>query len=250
MSSPISIFVSYAHEDKPLARRLARNLTSYGLRVWIDEGELMVGDSIVERISTALANVQFVVAIVSSSSVRSQWCQKELALAVTGGLQRKGIKVLPLRVGSVPMPPSLADTLYLQVDDHNVDEVTDKLVLAAMRHWTEYSLAQQLDSPETQLPPATAPASTVEVHDSLSDYLSTPVAGRKERRFRGVVKWFNSEKGFGFIAPHDRTGPDIFVHYSAISKAGYRDLKEGEEVDFLVEQLKHGPAAQDVRSVG
>ena len=67
MPSSISIFVSYAHEDKPLARQLAQSLTAYSLRVWIDEGELMVGDSIIDRISSALASVKFVVAIVIAS---------------------------------------------------------------------------------------------------------------------------------------------------------------------------------------
>jgi CspA family cold shock protein len=63
-------------------------------------------------------------------------------------------------------------------------------------------------------------------------------------RLSGTVKWFNSAKGYGFIAVDD--GPDVFVHYSQIRGDGYRTLDEGQQVEFtLVEGLK-GPQAQDV----
>ncbi|GAB2708271.1 cold-shock protein [Nocardia mexicana] len=63
---------------------------------------------------------------------------------------------------------------------------------------------------------------------------------------QGVVKWFNSEKGFGFIA-QDNGGPDVFVHYSAVSGSGFRSLDEGQRVEFEVGQGQKGPQAQDVR---
>jgi CspA family cold shock protein len=62
----------------------------------------------------------------------------------------------------------------------------------------------------------------------------------------GTVKWFNSEKGFGFIE-QDGGGPDVFVHYSAISGQGYRELQEGQRVEFEVTQGQKGPQAADVR---
>ncbi|GAA5062473.1 MULTISPECIES: cold-shock protein [Nocardia] len=63
---------------------------------------------------------------------------------------------------------------------------------------------------------------------------------------QGVVKWFNSEKGFGFIA-QDGGGPDVFVHYSAVSGSGFRSLDEGQRVEFEIGQGQKGPQAQDVR---
>ncbi len=66
-------------------------------------------------------------------------------------------------------------------------------------------------------------------------------------RVNGTVKWFNSSKGFGFIAPADGT-KDLFVHYSAIQEAndGYRNLNEGDQVEFNVEQGQKGLQATNV----
>lgn len=63
---------------------------------------------------------------------------------------------------------------------------------------------------------------------------------------QGIVKWFNGEKGFGFIA-QDGGGPDVFVHYSAIGGQGFRTLAENDRVEFEVGQGQKGPQAQDVR---
>ena len=62
----------------------------------------------------------------------------------------------------------------------------------------------------------------------------------------GTVKWFNSEKGFGFISQEN--GPDVFVHYSAIDMAGYRSLEEGQFVEFEVTTGPKGLLASSVRS--
>lgn len=63
---------------------------------------------------------------------------------------------------------------------------------------------------------------------------------------QGVVKWFNSEKGFGFIAPDDRTA-DIFVHHSAIDMDGFRSLQEDQRVEYSASQGPKGPQADQVR---
>ena len=61
----------------------------------------------------------------------------------------------------------------------------------------------------------------------------------------GTVKWFNADKGFGFIAPE--SGEDVFVHFSAIQSAGYRSLDEGQTVEFDVTQGPKGAPAANVR---
>jgi len=64
---------------------------------------------------------------------------------------------------------------------------------------------------------------------------------------KGKVKWFNSEKGYGFIESED--GTDVFVHFSAINMDGYKTLDEGMEVEFDVTDGAKGPQASDVRRV-
>ncbi len=63
-------------------------------------------------------------------------------------------------------------------------------------------------------------------------------------RIKGVVKWFNTTKGFGFL--QQPNGPDVFIHYSAISGSGFRNLEEGDEVEFSIVEGPKGLQAADV----
>ena len=63
---------------------------------------------------------------------------------------------------------------------------------------------------------------------------------------QGTVKWFNAEKGFGFISV-DGGGPDVFVHFSAIESNGYKSLDEGQNVQFEIVQGQKGPQADKVQ---
>jgi len=64
----------------------------------------------------------------------------------------------------------------------------------------------------------------------------------------GTVKWFNAEKGFGFIAPDDG-GADVFAHFSAITANGFRTLEENQRVEFEVGQGRKGPQAENIRPI-
>lgn len=66
-------------------------------------------------------------------------------------------------------------------------------------------------------------------------------------RITGTVKWFNEDKGFGFIQREG--GPDVFAHYSAIQAEGYKSLAEGQQVEFDVVSGQKGPQAENIRAV-
>lgn len=128
VDDPASIFISYSHDDKQLARALYERLEARGHMVWIDEQELRVGDSLIERISTVIADIDFFLALVSPAAAQSRWCQKELALAVSGELNRRGMRVMPLRVDGAEMPAALGDQLYLEVSPDDVDTVVERVL--------------------------------------------------------------------------------------------------------------------------
>ena len=65
---------------------------------------------------------------------------------------------------------------------------------------------------------------------------------------QGTVKWFNGDKGYGFIAVDG--GQDVFVHFSAITGSGYRSLQEGQKVEFDITQGQKGPQAENVKVIG
>ena len=65
---------------------------------------------------------------------------------------------------------------------------------------------------------------------------------------QGTVKWFNAEKGFGFIAPDDGSA-DVFVHYSEIQGKGFRSLEENQKVEFEVDEGQKGPQAQNITAL-
>lgn len=68
--------------------------------------------------------------------------------------------------------------------------------------------------------------------------------GRERGTFESTVKWFNNSKGYGFLGRDD--GPDVFIHYSAITTEGYKSLQEGDKVEFEIVQGQKGPQAANV----
>jgi len=71
---------------------------------------------------------------------------------------------------------------------------------------------------------------------------------KKVKMAQGTVKWFNADRGYGFIAVE--AGPDVFVHVSAITGGGYRSLEEGQKLKFDITQGQKGPQAEHVRVIG
>lgn len=107
-----SIFLSHSWEDKLFARKLANKLRENGIGVWLDEAELRIGDSLIQKISEAIKKTDYVAAVLSRNSVSSPWVQKELALAMSEEIAGRKVKVLPILLEKCELPEFLRDKLY------------------------------------------------------------------------------------------------------------------------------------------
>lgn len=107
-----SIFLSHSWSDKVFARKLAKRLGQEGVTVWIDEAQINIGDSLIQKISEGIEYADYVAAVISAKSVQSEWVQKELRLAMTKEIKGKKIVVLPLLVEHCDLPSFLKDKVY------------------------------------------------------------------------------------------------------------------------------------------
>jgi glutaredoxin len=106
------VFLSYNHKDRHFVQWLADRLRQHNIRVWLDEGELLIGDSLVEKISAAIHGIDFVVAILSRNSVSSSWVQTELEWAMSREIAGKVVRVLPVRLDDCPLPSYLCHKMW------------------------------------------------------------------------------------------------------------------------------------------
>jgi len=107
-----SVFMSHSHTDKPFARRLSADLGALGAHVWLDEAELKVGDSLIEKIEGALDRVDHLAVIMSPDSVGSRWVREELRQTLHGRLSGRGIVILPILLKDCEIPGFLREKLY------------------------------------------------------------------------------------------------------------------------------------------
>ena len=123
------IFLSHSHADKPFARKLAKDLKDAGARVWIDEAELQIGDSLIEKIREGIDSMDYLAVILSPASVHSRWVQKEVDIAMNLEIQGKGITVLPLMYQYCEMPGFLVGKFYGDFTCSNTYEAALRQVL-------------------------------------------------------------------------------------------------------------------------
>jgi len=107
-----SIFLSHSHKDKLFARKLAERLKNAGVKVWIDEAEMKVGDSLIEKIGKGIADTSYLAVILSPASVSSEWVRREVNIALTQEIKGKKKKVLPILYRPCDIPDFLSDKLY------------------------------------------------------------------------------------------------------------------------------------------
>lgn len=132
------VFLSYSSKDKRFVRGLAAKLETAGIRVWLDEAEIKVGQSLIGRLREAIDSVDFLVVILSKASVESHWVQKELDIAMNQEIKRKKVKVLPILKEVVDLPGFLEGKLYL---DFSTPRLRPKVSKKLIEHILSYDIA-------------------------------------------------------------------------------------------------------------
>lgn len=124
-----SIFLSHNSKDKPFVRKLAEDLRKNGHYAWIDEAEIKVGDSLIGKIEEGIENTEYLGVVISSNSNTSEWVTREVRTALNQEIHNKKVKVLPILIEDVEMPPFLLDKKYadFRTDDNYDDALHDIL---------------------------------------------------------------------------------------------------------------------------
>ena len=107
-----SVFLSHNHADKPFVRRLAADLDNQGIPYWLDEAEIKVGESLIEKIRDGIDKVDFVAVVLSPNSVASPWVQREVDVAMNQEIMGRRVKVLPLMYMACDLPGFLLGKRY------------------------------------------------------------------------------------------------------------------------------------------
>lgn len=123
----LSVFISYSSKDASEARRLARELTRHDVRTWIDEYEILPGDSITQKISEGIRQSDFVIVLLSRNSLSSDWVRFEIGKAFAKNREASSIRLIPVRIDDSPIPEYLKDVRYVDLTanyDAGIDELT------------------------------------------------------------------------------------------------------------------------------
>lgn len=127
-----SIFLSHNSKDKPFVRKLADDLRKKGHYVWVDEAEIKVGDSLIGKIEEGIENTEYLGVVISNNSNKSEWVTREVRTALNQEIHNKKVKVLPILIEDVEMPPFLmdkkfADFRYADNYDGALQDILDRL---------------------------------------------------------------------------------------------------------------------------
>jgi hypothetical protein len=112
-----SIFLCHNHRDKPFARRLAHDLSAHGIRVWLDEAEIKVGESLLLKVQSGMLETEYIGAILSPNSIGSAWVTQELLMAMNLEITTRTPRVLPIYYQDCDLPLFLAHKRYADFRD-------------------------------------------------------------------------------------------------------------------------------------
>lgn len=125
----ISVFLSHTSVDKPFVRKLARDFENHGINFWLDERDIKIGQSLIDKIREGLDEVNYVAVILSPASVNSSWVQREIDVAMNQEIQGKTVKILPIMYKHCNPPGFLFGKLYADfTEESNYPNAFRKLV--------------------------------------------------------------------------------------------------------------------------
>ena len=128
MNGRTEVFISHNSKDKEIARRLSGDLSMLGCDTWIDEAEIRVGDSLIEKIREGIDKVEYLVVLLSKSSIESEWVKKEVEIAMNQEIENKSVKVIPVLLDNIDLPWFLKGKLYADLRDlNNYSKVLDQM---------------------------------------------------------------------------------------------------------------------------
>ena len=114
-----SVFLSHNHADKPFVRKLARDLEGHNVKCWLDEAEMKIGDSLIQKIRDGIDNVKYFAVILSPNSINAPWVINELDVAMNYQISGKPIKVLPIMFKECELPGFLVGKFYGDFTDED-----------------------------------------------------------------------------------------------------------------------------------
>ena len=161
-----SIFLSHSHKDKSFSKKLANDLSKLEIRVWLDEAEINIGDSLIEKISSGIDEMEYVGAILSKHSVSSEWVKKELDIAMNQEIKNRRVKVLPILIEDCQLPTFLEGKLFADFrEERNYSDQLNKLIKAILYEKSPIS-AHPIEEPKE------APASAKPNEEPGDNYVS------------------------------------------------------------------------------
>ncbi|MDK9724420.1 MAG: toll/interleukin-1 receptor domain-containing protein [Sterolibacteriaceae bacterium MAG5] len=197
-----SIFLSHSHEDKAFARRLAADLRKAGHAVWIDEAEINIGDSLIAKIRDGLDRVDFVAAVLSSSSIKSPWVTQELDIASNREIEEGRVVVLPLLLEPVPLPGFLKGKYYGDFTAPDRYGEMFSLLLRALGKPEEPPKPSEEELVQLREQLAAAKAAATHHQEALQAHQQAALHGKSEKLVAAITK---ANQSFPLHAPINTT---------------------------------------------
>ncbi|MFA0248031.1 toll/interleukin-1 receptor domain-containing protein [Vibrio sp. 10N.261.45.A4] len=180
------VFLSHSHADKPFARKLAASLRAAGHGVWIDEAEINIGDSLVEKIREGLDQVDFVAAILSSASIDSPWVTRELDIASNREIEEGRVVVLPLLVEKVELPGFLKGKFYGDFTNEDQYHAVVKLLLRQLGEPTAVAQVSKAEIEALKEALAFAKQREAEQEEQLAQHVAVALKGKSEKLVNAI----------------------------------------------------------------